>query len=151
MNSDPGSKGAQQPFAIGGKPKPRIEITDVVVETPTHEQRIYRREAECDIARTKRHGKLGGKGRRTCVLRGIIRKKQRMAADRVGLSSSPGKGIGDGLKGACRKQIVTIELADDVAARGAQTKVQSVVDPRPRRLDKATAGSAAYQRHSAVR
>ena len=44
MNSDPGSKGAQQPFAIGGKPKPRIEITDAVVEMPTHEQRIYRRE-----------------------------------------------------------------------------------------------------------
>ena len=143
MNSHPGSKGAHQPFAIGGKPKSRIEITDAVVEMATDEQRIYCWSAECDIARTKRYGKLGGKGRRTCVLRSIIREKNGTAADRVGPPSSPRIGFGDRLEGARGKQIVTIELADDVAARGAQTKVQSVVDSRSRRLDKANAGPAA--------
>src|SRR6516162_4698912 len=151
MNSHPGSKGAQQPFAIGGEPKSRIEITDAVVETATDEQRIYCWSAECDIARTKRYGKLGGKGRRPCVQRGIIRKKQRTAADRIGPPSSGRIGFGDRLKGTRGKQIITIELADYVTRHGTQTEVQSVVDSRSRRLDKANVGPAAQKRQGAVR
>src|SRR6516225_6009713 len=151
MNSHPGSKGAQQPFAIGGEPKSRIEITDAVVETATDEQRIYSWSTEYDIARTKRYGKLGGKGRRTCVLRSIIREKNGTAADRVGPPSSPRIGFADRLEGARGKQIVTTELADDAGARRAQTRFHRGGESRSRGPDKANAGPATQQRKGAVR
>ena len=75
MNSEAGSKGAHQPFAIRGEPKPRIEITDAVVETPADEQSIYCRSAECDIGWAERHRKLGGQGPGPRLQPGVVGEK----------------------------------------------------------------------------
>src|SRR5438132_11739767 len=108
MNSDAGSKGAHQPFAIRGEPKPRIEIADAVVETPADEQSIYCRSAERDIRWAERHGKFGGQGLGPRLQPGIVGEIQRTAPDGIHIRSGPRIGFSHALKGARRKQIVAV-------------------------------------------